>query len=65
MESASPSVFTDNNKNGVERVRRSKHKYAFLTETPTILYETNKHCELAEIGHQLDSKYYGIAVPTG
>lgn len=63
MESSRPSVFSKNNKDGVERVLKSKRSYAFLMESTSIEYEVERHCELMQIGNHLDSKGYGIAMP--
>nr|XP_023019507.1 glutamate receptor ionotropic, kainate 2-like [Leptinotarsa decemlineata] len=64
MESAEPSVFESNNKDGVKRVLTSKRKYAFLMESSSIEYEMERNCELMQVGNNLDSKGYGIAMPT-
>ncbi|KAJ8976470.1 hypothetical protein NQ317_001151 [Molorchus minor] len=65
MESATPkSVFEKNNEDGVARVLNSKRQYAFLMESSSIEYEKEKHCELMQVGNPLDSKGYGIAMPT-
>jgi ionotropic glutamate receptor len=63
MESARPPVLTKSNLEGVERVIREKGGYAFLMESVSIQYVTERNCELAMIGRRLDSKGYGIAVP--
>lgn len=63
MESARPSVFTEDNDKGVERVL--KGNYAFLMESTSIEYRVERNCELTKIGANLDSKGYGIALPTG
>ncbi|KFM59945.1 Glutamate receptor, ionotropic kainate 2, partial [Stegodyphus mimosarum] len=63
MQSAQPSVFTNNNDEGIERVK--KGNYAFLMESTTIEYHIAKDCELTQIGGLLDSKGYGIAMPIG
>lgn len=65
MESANPSVFTDANEKGVDRVINSRHKYAFFMESSSIEYQINSKCGLKQIGGLLDSKFYGIAVPIG
>lgn len=64
MVSADPSVFEKNNDDGVKRVINSKGKYAFLMESSSIEYEVEKHCELVQVGGRLDTKGYGIAMPT-
>ncbi|XP_068908898.1 glutamate receptor ionotropic, kainate 2-like [Tenebrio molitor] len=64
METAEPSVFEKSNDEGVKRVISSKGKYAFLMESSSIEYEVEKHCELVQVGNRLDTKGYGIAMPT-
>ncbi|XP_055926547.1 glutamate receptor ionotropic, kainate 2-like isoform X1 [Argiope bruennichi] len=63
MQSAQPNVFTKDNPEGIERVR--KGNYAFLMESTTIEYYTERDCDLTQIGGLLDSKGYGIATPPG
>ncbi|KAK7863969.1 hypothetical protein R5R35_000081 [Gryllus longicercus] len=65
MNQARPSVFTADNKEGVERVKKGKGDYAFFMESTSIEYETRKNCDLVKVGGQLDSKGYGIALPPG
>ncbi|XP_063930572.1 glutamate receptor ionotropic, kainate 2-like isoform X2 [Zophobas morio] len=64
METAEPSVFETTNDDGVKRVISSKGSYAFLMESSSIEYEIEKHCELVQVGNRLDTKGYGIAMPT-
>ncbi|XP_071039328.1 glutamate receptor ionotropic, kainate 2-like [Parasteatoda tepidariorum] len=63
MESARPSVFTKSNKEGKQRVLAGD--YAFLMESTSIEYETQRNCELTQIDGLLDTKGYGIATPQG
>lgn len=63
MESAEPSVFVSSNEEGVERVAKSNGNYAFLMESTAIEYIIEKNCNLTQVGGQLDSKGYGIALP--
>lgn len=65
MESSSPSVFTKNNDEGRDRVLNGKHLYAFLMESSSLEYITERHCTLTQVGGLLDSKGYGIAMPKG
>ncbi|KAL6255077.1 hypothetical protein P5V15_013411 [Pogonomyrmex californicus] len=58
-----PSVFTENNDKGVERVISGKRQYAFLMESTTIEYKMERNCELEKIGGLIDNKGYGIAMP--
>ncbi|XP_072932699.1 glutamate receptor ionotropic, kainate 2-like isoform X2 [Epargyreus clarus] len=64
MSSAKPSVFTNNNDEGKERVLRSKgQNYAFFMESTAIEYFMQRNCSLKMVGSQLDSKDYGIGMP--
>ncbi|KFM83024.1 Glutamate receptor, ionotropic kainate 2, partial [Stegodyphus mimosarum] len=63
MESQRPSVFVDSNDKGIERVRMGN--YAFLMESTSIQYETERSCDLTQVGGELDSKGYGIATRPG
>ncbi|XP_054708737.1 glutamate receptor ionotropic, kainate 2-like isoform X2 [Uloborus diversus] len=63
MQTTQPSVFTKNNDQGIERVK--KGNFAFLMESTTIEFHTERDCDLTQIGGLLDSKGYGIATPPG
>lgn len=63
MESAEPSVFVKTNKEGEERVAKSKRMYAYLMESVSIEYIVERNCNLTQVGGLLDSKGYGIAMP--
>ncbi len=63
METTRPTVFTESNQEGVERVIRARGNYAFLMESTSIEYVTERNCELTQIGGMLDNKGYGIATP--
>ncbi|XP_058825661.1 glutamate receptor ionotropic, kainate 2-like [Topomyia yanbarensis] len=63
MESARPSVFTKSNDEGRDRVLKGRGLYAFLMESTSLEYITERYCELTRIGGLLDSKGYGIAMP--
>lgn len=63
MEHAEPSVFVDSNEDGIQRVKQSNRGYAFLMESATIDYITQRECNLTRIGNWLDSKAYGIGMP--
>ena len=66
MQSAQPSVFVDKTNEGVQRVRDSKGKYAFLLESTMNDYHNQlKPCNTMKVGGNLDSKGYGIATPLG
>ncbi|GIX90801.1 glutamate receptor ionotropic, kainate 3 [Caerostris extrusa] len=58
MSSDSSYLVADNDK-GYEKVY--KENYAFLMESTTIEYITQRECSLTQIGGLLDNKGYGIA----
>ncbi|XP_052792191.1 glutamate receptor 2-like [Mya arenaria] len=60
--SANPSVMVDLVQEGIERVKKSKGKYAYLLESPTNEYTNNKDpCDTMKVGPNLNSKGFGIA----
>ena len=65
MESATPSVFTSSNDEGRDRVLNGKGHYAYLMESTSLEYITERNCTLYQVGNLLDSKGYGIAMPKG
>lgn len=50
MESTRPSVFTASNDEGRERVTKGNRQYAFLMESTSLEYMTERNCELTQIG---------------
>ena len=65
MSTTRPSVFTMSNMEGVERVQRSNGQYAFMMESTSIQFFTERKCDLVQIGGMMDSKGYGIAMRPG
>lgn len=63
MESAVPSVYTEGNEQGIQRVLAGN--YAFLMESTTNEYHRERNCELTQIGTLLDAKNYALATPPG
>jgi len=64
--SSTPGVLVPTVIDGVQKVRSSKGKYAFLLEsTMNEYYNQRKPCNTMKIGDNLDSKGYGIATPIG
>jgi ionotropic kainate glutamate receptor 2 len=55
MESTKPDVFTKSNMEGVERVQRSNGQYAFMMESSSIEFFTERKCDLTQIGGLIDS----------
>ena len=65
METTRPSVFPKSNIEGVARVERSNGQYAFLMESTSIEYFTERMCNLTQVGGMMDTKGYGIAMRPG
>ncbi|GIY33612.1 glutamate receptor ionotropic, kainate 2 [Caerostris extrusa] len=63
MQSARPSVFTESNSKGVERVK--KENYAFLMESTSIEYIVEREVRAHADRGLLDNKGYGVATPSG
>ncbi|XP_055381684.1 glutamate receptor ionotropic, kainate 2-like [Condylostylus longicornis] len=63
MDAEDPSVWTETNDLGVERIKKSKRKYAFFMESTTLEYIAERDCNLYQVGKWLDYKTYGIAMP--
>lgn len=55
-----PEHLTDDNNEGRERAKNGD--YAFLMESSSIEYITQRHCDLRQVGGLLDDKGYGIAM---
>ncbi|XP_050700937.1 glutamate receptor ionotropic, kainate 2-like isoform X2 [Eriocheir sinensis] len=65
MESQTPTVYTKSNEEGVKRVQKGDGQYAYMMESSSIEYITERFCDLTQVGGPLDSKSYGIALPPG
>uniref|UniRef100_A0A061QLK3 Putative glutamate receptor n=1 Tax=Cupiennius salei TaxID=6928 RepID=A0A061QLK3_CUPSA len=63
MQKHSSEVYVSNNNAGISKVKDGN--YAYLMEATTIEYNTERECNLTQIGGLLDSKGYGIAVRKG
>ena len=64
MSSFDPSVFVNRTQDGVQKVRTSKGKYAFLLEsTMNDFHNQRKPCNTMKVGNNFDSKGYGVATP--
>lgn len=55
-------LLTKDNKEGIERVYKGEEDYGFLMESSSILYETERRCNLTDVGERLDDKNYGIGM---
>lgn len=60
-----PGPYTNGNEEGVKRVQDSNGLYAFLMESSTIEFFTERKCDLTQVGGLIDSKGYGIAMRPG
>lgn len=56
-------VFMENNDRGKEKVYQGN--YAYLMESASIQFITERECNLTQIGGLLDHKGYGIATKKG
>ncbi|KRY54325.1 Glutamate receptor 1, partial [Trichinella britovi] len=66
MISQSPSIFVNSYDEGIQRVRESKGRYAFLLEATTNDYTNNrKPCDTMKVGGNLNTVGYGVATPFG
>lgn len=63
MNSRRQSVMVKHVEEGIQRVLTSD--YAFLTESTTIEFITQRNCNLTQIGGLIDSKAYGVGAPMG
>uniref|UniRef100_A0AAQ5ZZA1 Glutamate receptor n=1 Tax=Amphiprion ocellaris TaxID=80972 RepID=A0AAQ5ZZA1_AMPOC len=63
MNSRRQSVMVKNVDEGIQRVLTSD--YAFLMESTTIEFVTQRNCNLTQIGGLIDSKAYGVGTPMG
>ncbi|ESP00055.1 hypothetical protein LOTGIDRAFT_112937, partial [Lottia gigantea] len=66
MKENKDEVLFKNVRDGVEKVRSGKNKYAFLLEsTMNNYYNQREPCDTIRVGENLDNKGYGIATPVG
>ncbi|XP_069751924.1 glutamate receptor ionotropic, kainate 3-like [Narcine bancroftii] len=63
MSSRQQTALVKSNEEGIQRVLAAN--YAFLMESTTIEYVTQRNCNLTQIGGHIDSKGYGIGTPLG
>ncbi|EFP09515.1 CRE-GLR-2 protein [Caenorhabditis remanei] len=64
--STSNRIFVSSYADGIEKVRTSKGKYAFLLEETTNNYESGRRpCDTMKVGQNLNTLGYGIATKIG
>lgn len=57
-----PKDLTNDNKEGIEKVHKGEEEYAYLMESKSIEYTTQRLCNLTITGKELDDKNYGIGM---
>lgn len=66
MKSQVPEVFVHTYAEGIDQVRKSGGRYAFLLEETTSEYNNNrKPCDTMKVGQNLNSVGFGVATPFG
>ena len=65
MKRGGADVMVTSNQAGIDKVLQEEGGYAFFMESTTIEYQTERDCQLQQVGGQLDSKSYGIALQQG
>ncbi|KAI5700548.1 hypothetical protein M8J75_000369 [Diaphorina citri] len=66
MQMHKDKVFVSSETEGVNKVRSSHGKYAFLIESPRNDYENARQpCDTMKVGNNLDVKGFGVATPIG
>jgi ionotropic glutamate receptor len=66
MQQHKDDVFVKSNRDGIDKVRQSKGKFAFLLESTLNEYVNERFpCDTMRIGENIDAKGYGIATPLG
>lgn len=63
MSSIPHISFVSNTKEGIDRV--STGKYAFILESTLNEYYRERNCDLMPLGGLIDSRGYGIGLPSG
>lgn len=58
-------LLTHDNVEGIKRVFEGEEDYAFLMESKSIEYTTQRLCNLTKTGKELDDKNYGIGMRKG
>lgn len=59
---ANPDLLPESNEKGVERVYKGEEDYAFLMESSSMEFATERKCNLTQVGGRLDDKNYGIGM---
>jgi len=65
LSGPSAKYLLKSNAEGVEAVIKENGGVAFFMEAPSIQYAVRNNCGLVQVGREIDSKAYGIALPKG
>lgn len=57
-----PELMPNDNQVGVDMASDEEQNYAFLMESSSIEYVTERNCDVSQVGGLLDEKGYGIAM---
>lgn len=60
-----PHLMTHDNEEGLAKVLNKSENYAFLMESSTILYHTERKCNITQVGDLIDDKNYAIGMKKG
>lgn len=55
----------EKNEEGLKKVLNKDKKFAFISESSTIQYYTERYCNLTQVGDLLDDKNYGLGTRKG
>ena len=58
-------VLVESNSAGLQKVLEAGGRFAFFMESLSIEYQTERNCRLTQVGTNLDTKSYGIAMAEG
>lgn len=57
-----PGSLTHDNEEGLNKVLDKSENFAFLMESSTILYHTERKCNITIVGDLIDDKNYAIGM---
>lgn len=60
-----PLLMTHDNEEGLKKVLNKSENYAYLMESSTILYHTERKCNITQVGDLIDDKNYAIGMRKG
>lgn len=60
MKKNEKDVFVDENDDGLKKVQ--KEDYAYLMESTSLLYYTERNCDVTMVGDLIDDRHYAIGM---